>query len=277
MMADNRPVGVFDSGVGGLSVWQAIVRRLPHESTVYVADSAHCPYGPRPADEIVRFSTGISRFLLTQDVKMIVVACNTASAAALNRLRAMFDVPFVGMEPAVKPAAQATRTGHIGVLATEGTFHGELFNRTAATHARAVTVHRRVAHGLVSLVERGNFSGAEAETLVRRHLLPLLAENVDQLVLGCTHYPFLLPLMREIVGTQMAIIDPADAVAKQVQRVLDRRAARATGSARHRFFSSGDTRSLEKILAQTGYTRFEINRLRWRYSGSVPVALDSVE
>ncbi len=276
-MADNRPIGVFDSGVGGLSVWREIVRQLPGESTIYVADSAHCPYGPRPAAEIEQFSIEISRFLLAQGAKMIVVACNTASAAALNQLRAMFDVPFVGMEPAVKPAAQATRTGHIGVLATEGTFHGELFNRTTETHARDVTVHRRVAHGLVSLVETGNFSGAEAETLLKQHLLPLLAENVDQLVLGCTHYPFLLSLMRRIVGAQMEIIDPADAVAKQVQRVLDNRATRATGNARHQIFSSGDTVSLEKILAHVGYTGLKINRLQWQHDGSVHAALDSVE
>ncbi len=272
-MANNRPIGVFDSGVGGLSVWREIVRQLPHESTIYVADSAHCPYGPRPAAEIVQFSTEISRFLLAQGAKMIVVACNTASAAALKHLRATFDVPFVGMEPAVKPAAQSTRSGHIGVLATEGTFRGELFNRTTETHARGVTVHRRVAHGLVSLVEGGNFSGAEAESLLRRHLSPLMAANVDRLVLGCTHYPFLLSLMREIVGGRMTIIDPADAVAKQVQRVLTRRAAQADGSARHKFFSTGaDTASLEKLLAHIGYPRAEINRLRWRHA-----ALDSAE
>lgn len=276
-MADNRPIGVFDSGVGGLSVWREIVRQLPRESTIYVADSAHCPYGPRPAAEIIQFSTEITRFLLAQGAKMIVVACNTASAAALKQLRATFDVPVVGMEPAVKPAAQATRTGHIGVLATEGTFQGELFNRTTRTYARHVMVHRQVAHGLVSLVEGGDFSGAAAESLLRRHLLPLMAANVDQLVLGCTHYPFLLPLMRQIVGAQMEIIDPADAVAKQVRRVLDSRAACADGASHHRFFSSGDTQPLKKLLAHVDCANAEINRVQWQTNSPTHVMLGSVE
>lgn len=263
-MADNRPIGFFDSGVGGLSVWRRVVHHLPHESTLYVADSANCPYGPRATADIIRFSTEITRFLLAEGAKLIVVACNTASAAALAHLRATFDVPFVGMEPAVKPAAKATRSGHIGVLATEGTFHGELFNQTTATFARHVHVHRQVAHGLVALVESGKIDGADAEKLLAEYLSPLLAQNIDQLVLGCTHYPFLLPLMRKIVGDGVTIIDPADAVAKQVARVLNSNTAFADGTPHHRFFSTGDGQSLAMLLAQVGYPSAKINRLRWQ-------------
>jgi glutamate racemase len=170
------------------------------------------------------------------------------------------------MEPAVKPAANATRTGHIGVLATEGTFQGDLFNHTADTHARHVNVHRQVAHGLVSLVEAGELSGNRAEKLLREYLDPMLAQGIDQLVLGCTHYPFLIPAMEKIVGNQVEIIDPADAVAKQVHRILAQGdiAADTQNSPQHRFFSTGDGDILKNILQQIDMPFSGVELLAWR-------------
>ncbi len=254
-MTDSRPIGLFDSGVGGLSVWREVVRRMPHEATLYFADSAHCPYGPRPAAEIQALSAAITRFLLDHEAKLIVVACNTASAAALETLRAEFDVPIVGMEPAVKPAAEATQTGHVGVLATEGTLNGYLFKNTSERHARNIEVHIQVGEGLVELVEAGRLDAPETESLLRRYLEPLLAAHADQLALGCTHYPLLLPLIERVVAGRATVIDPAQAVARQVQRVLTQRGLETeTGCmARHRFFTTGlpdVLQNLASILSQ---------------------------
>lgn len=213
-------LGFFDSGVGGLSVWREVVRCLPQLPTLYVADNAHIPYGPRPAAQIRAFAHGITRFLIGRGARLIVVACNTASAAALASLRATFDVPFVGMEPAVKPAAAHTQTGHIGVLATQGTLEGELFRNTAQRHARDVAVHVQVGDGLVDLVEAGQIDHPRTEALLRRYLQPLLEAQVDHIVLGCTHYSFLLPVIRGMVPPEVTIVDPADAVARQVQRLV---------------------------------------------------------
>jgi len=264
-MIDNRPIGVFDSGVGGLTVWRQMVKLLPHESTIYVADGANCPYGPKDPQTIVSLSTEITRFLLAQQCKMIVVACNTASAAALWALRAQFSVPFVGMEPAVKPAARATRTGHIGVLATEGTLQGDLFNHTTQQYARDVIVHRQVAHGLVALVEAGEFSGRRTENLLRHYLRPMQAEGIDQLVLGCTHYPFLIPAIERVVGKTVSIIDPAEAVARQVQRILTQleQAAAANSVPQHRFFSTGTPDTLQRILAKIDAPPCTVESLAW--------------
>ncbi|MGC8879810.1 MAG: glutamate racemase, partial [Anaerolineae bacterium] len=192
-------IGLFDSGVGGLSIWQAVRRRLPYCATLYVADNAHCPYGPRPPREVRRFSAAITRFLLTQGAHLIVVACNTASAAALQWLRAHFSVPFVGLEPAVKPAVQQTRSGHVGVLATQGTVKGALFRTTAVRYAHGVILHIRTDDRLAQCVEQGQIDAPETEQLLRDYLQPMVDAGVDQLVLGCTHYPFLLPVMRRIL------------------------------------------------------------------------------
>lgn len=261
---NNRPIGVFDSGVGGLTVWQQIAALLPNESTLYVADSINCPYGPKSAREIEALATGITEFLLAEGAKAIVVACNTASAAALSALRGKFDVPFIGMEPAIKPAARATRTGHVGVLATTGTLRGELFHHTRETYANHVTVHTQVAHGLVDAVERGALSGAETGALLAEYLSPLVAARVDQIVLGCTHYPFLMPQMRRFLGEGITLIDPAEAVARQVRRVLDARSARANGaSVTHRFFSTGNTVPMQTLLAHIAAPEAIITPLQW--------------
>jgi glutamate racemase len=246
-MTDNHPgtapIGVFDSGVGGLSVWREIVRQLPAENTLYVADQAHIPYGQRALDEVRRFTGDITRFLLAQGAKIIVVACNTASGAALHTLRETFpDVPFVGMEPAVKPAVEHTRTGVVGVIATPATFEGDLFAGLVARFGNGVDLHTQACPGLVEAVESGALDTPETEALLRRYLTPLLDAGIDQLVLGCTHYPFLGPAIQRIAGPEVTLIDPAPAVARQVGRVLAQRSllAPAGQQGRHQFFTSGD-------------------------------------
>jgi glutamate racemase len=258
-------IGLFDSGVGGLSVWREVVRCLPHEATLYVADSVHCPYGPRSPQQIRGFARGITRFLIERGAKLVVVACNTASAPALEALRAEFDVPIVGMEPAVKPAAQQTRTGHVGVLATAGTLNGDLFRRTSQRHAVGVTLHVQVGEGLVERVEAGQADTPETEVLLRTYLQPMLDSGVDQIALGCTHYPLLLPVIRRIVPESVAVIDPAAAVARQVERVLTLKnlAAGEACVAGHRFFTSGQPQVLAALVGALAGREMKVERVLW--------------
>lgn len=215
------PIGLFDSGVGGLSVAREIVRQLPAHPLVYLADQAHAPYGQRSLAQIQGFAEGITRFLLAEAARVIVIACNTASAAALHGLRREFPaVLFVGMEPAIKPAAERTRSGHVGVIATAATFQGELFASLRDRFANGVIVHTQVCPELVPLVEAGELDSPAAAAALDSYLAPLLAAGIDQLVLGCTHYPFLRPLIAQIAGPGVEIIDPAAAVARQTGRVL---------------------------------------------------------
>ncbi len=264
---DNRPIGIFDSGIGGLTVWREVVKQFPEESMVYYADSGRCPYGPRPGSEIRDFSTEITRFLLeTHNVKMVVVACNTATAAAIAHLRAAFSVPFVGMEPALKPAAAHSKSKTIGILATAGTFRGKHFQETRDRYAHACNVLLQVGEGLVQLVERGETEGPEAEHLLHTYLDPMLEAGADQIVLGCTHYPFLQKTMNGIVGDRAAIIDPAPAVARQVGRLLEAHdLAAVTGNAPlYTFYTSGDEPHFRQLVQQLCP---EIGHLEARYSG----------
>ncbi len=259
-------IGIFDSGVGGLTVWREIVRELPSWGTIYVADQAHIPYGPRPLEEVRQFAEGIARFLLEQGAAVIVLACNTASAAALHHLRATFpQVPFVGMEPAVKPAVQKTRNGRVGVIATPATFQGELFASLLERFARDVRVIPQVCPGLVEAVEAGALDGPETEALVRSCLEPLLEAGVDELVLGCTHYPFLRPLMERVVGSGVEIIDPAPAVARQARRVLEQTGALPSGesSPRHAFYTTGNPARFARMLEQLVGVRGDVRALSW--------------
>lgn len=212
-----------------------------------MADSGNCPYGPRPAAEVCRLSMSISRFLLAHRCKLIIVACNTATAAALATLRATFAVPFVGLEPALKPAAQATESGHIGILATAGTLQGALFQQTRHQHAEGVVVHTQIGTGLVEQVEVGQLDTPETAQLLQTHLMPLLAQPVDQLVLGCTHYPLLMPLIERLVRGRATVIDPAPAVIRQVKRRLIEPAP-ATQQPQHTFYTTGDAVSLQPLV-----------------------------
>ena len=226
-----RPVGFFDSGVGGTCILNAFKRICPDEETIYIADSKNCPYGNKPPEEIIRLSEANVKKLLKKNCKMIVVACNTATAAAIDYLRAKYpQVPFVGLEPAVKPAALRSKTGVVGVLATAGTFNGRLYNETKAKFAKNVTVIAVVADEFVIEVERlrgcevAKLRGARAERLekiVRRRIEPLLKAGADKIVLGCTHFPHLKSVIEKVCAGRAEVIDPSDAVARQAKRVLE--------------------------------------------------------
>ena len=233
MAAKGGAVGFFDSGLGGLCILDAFKTLCPHESTIYIADSKNCPYGNKPAAEIVKLAESNTRRLLRRGCKMVVVACNTATAAAIDFLRERHpEVPFIGIEPAVKPAALRSKTGVVGVLATAGTFGGRLYNETKAKFAKDVTVIATVADEFVELVERNEISGAAAERVVRARIEPLLKAGCDKIVLGCTHFPHLKPLIEKICEGRAEVIDPSDAVARQAKRVLSARGLAAPASAK---------------------------------------------
>ena len=264
-------IGVFDSGVGGLSVVRALVQQLPGEALLYVADAAHCPYGARSKHEIRALSAGISRFLLSQGAKVIVVACNTASAAALAHLRETFpDTRFVGMVPPVKPAAQMTRTGVVGVLATPVTFHGRLYGDVVEHFGEGVRVLSTTCAGLVEQVEAGDLDGPETIRLLQACVEPLIRAGADTLVLGCTHYPFLIPALRRLVGNEVTLVEPSEAIAAQTVRVLREAGLLREGAheVQRIYATTGDGQRLEKALCRLldscGST--PVRRLRWRGS-----------
>jgi glutamate racemase len=243
------PIGVFDSGLGGLSVLQALRQQLPSENFIYVADSGHCPYGGKSARAITERAVAITDFLLAQEVKQIVVACNTATIAAVEHLRASYSTSFVGMEPAVKPAVAATRSGAVGVLATGAALAGEKLLRLINAHAGAVRIITQPCPGLVEQVEAGALDTGETVALLRRYVEPLLAMGVDTLVLGCTHYPFLRPVIAAIAGPEVTLIESGDAVARRSASLLEREgwvdSSRPPGS--FRWFTSGDPAQMQAV------------------------------
>jgi glutamate racemase len=218
---NNNPIGVFDSGVGGISVLKHIKALLPHEDLIYLADSKYAPYGNKTAQEITQRCLILSDDLLQKNVKAIVVACNTATAAAISELRETFDIPIIGMEPAVKPAAEASKNGVIGVLATVGTLKSAQFAALLESYGRHVKVVTQACLGLVECIERGELDTPQTKALIRQYTAPLLAEGADTIVLGCTHYPFLKEVIQAIVGEEIALIDTGAAVAKQLKRQLE--------------------------------------------------------
>ena len=263
---NEAPIGIFDSGAGGLSVLRTIRAELLNEEIVYFGDQAHVPYGPRPLDEVCAFSEEITRFLLAQRAKLIVVACNSASAAALPHLRKTFpNVPFVGMEPAVKPAVEQTRSGVVGVLATPATFQGALYASVLERFAQGVTVLQDTCPGLVAQIEQGALDAPETESILRGALEPMLSRGIDTVVLGCTHYPFVIPLIQYIVGENVRVIDPAPAVARQVARLLDAGKLRrqAEKSAPPAYYSSGAAESFEALLSILIGERGDVTELCW--------------
>jgi glutamate racemase len=261
------PLGIFDSGVGGLSVLREIHALLPNEATIYLADQGHVPYGSRPLEEVRAFSEEIARFLLAQGAKLIVVACNTASAAALHHLRQTFpETPFVGMEPAVKPAAEQTQSGVVGVLATPATFQGALYASVVERFASGVTLVQHTCPGLVGQIEAGNLETAETRAILEEALRPMLARGIDTVVLGCTHYPFVIPLIEAIVGPTVRVIDPAPAVARQVERVLEGRGLRSPAAAigARRFLTSGDSLAFRTLLLRLLGLNGVVERVDWQ-------------
>ena len=219
-MIQKHPLGIFDSGVGGLSVFKEIKKHLPCESIIYFADSGNCPYGSKTKDEALSLARKNIEFLLEHDCKMIVIACNTVTAVAIDRFRSEYKVPFVGMEPALKPAALQTKSKKIGILATENTFNGRLFKQTFEKYAKGIKVFIQPGYGLVELVEKGAQNSEKAENLLKEYLLPMLEKGADTIVLGCTHYPFLKGMIKKVTKNSVTIIDPGNAVAAQARRIL---------------------------------------------------------
>ena len=262
----NSPIGIFDSGVGGISVLRAIGEQMPEESVIYFGDQGHIPYGRRLTEQIRNFSEAITNFLLEHDAKIIVVACNTASAAALKYLREKFpDVQFVGMEPAVKPAAEHTQTGKVGVLATPATFQGALYASVVERFASGVELFQNTCPGLVQQIEQGNLNGEETRRILEDALLPMLEKNIDTVVLGCTHYPFVIPLIQQIVGENVQVIDPAPAVAKQTRRLLEANGMRNRSESKGevKFYTSGDPIALKSMLPILLEDSGEVERVEW--------------
>ncbi|NKF24430.1 glutamate racemase [Solimonas marina] len=249
-MSKAAPIGIFDSGVGGLSVLGEIRRLLPHEPLLYYADSAYCPYGARTTDELVTRATAITDELLAAGCKLIVVACNTATIAAIERLRATYPLSFVGIEPAIKPAVAHTRSGVVGVLATGAALAGEKFLRLHAQHRGDVRVVTQPCPGLVEFVERGELDSPQLRRLLAQYLEPLLQSGADTLVLGCTHYPFLRPVIAQLVGPGVCLLDTGAAVARQTQRVLEREALLAppTQSGQFEWRTSGERGAVTPVV-----------------------------
>lgn len=260
----NQPIGIFDSGVGGLSVFKELILKLPNEHVIYYADSLNCPYGSKSKEEVIRLSERITDFLISKKCKLIIVACNTATAAAIDSLRKNYSIPFIGMEPAVKPAALESKTKSIAVLATQGTFNGRLFKETSERFAKDVNVQVTVGNDLVKFVEDGSIGNKESIKYIKELIEPLILKNIDHIVLGCTHYPFLIPVLKEILPNTVKIINPAPAVIQQVKRVLtdhDLINKKESIEIDYEFYSSGDKEVLERMLKEMNLKKIKIYKI----------------
>jgi glutamate racemase len=260
------PIGIFDSGVGGLSVLNAVVDLLPGENLVFLADQANVPYGSRSLAEVRSLSVSITQYLLDQGAKLIVVACNTASAAALHHLRQVFRrVLFVGMEPAIKPAAEQTRSGVVGVLATPATFQGELYASVIERFATGVEVLQDTCPGLVMEIDGGHLDTPRVRAILERALHPMLARGIDTVVLGCTHFPFVIPTIEEIVGPKVRVIDPSPAIARQVERLLEANGLQGAeaSAAQRQYLTTGDPERMRRLLPRLVGDAAEVGKLVW--------------
>src|SRR5574341_1614369 len=268
MSADARPIAVMDSGVGGLSILRELRRQLPGEDMLYFADQGHVPYGPRPLAEIQSFVRSIARFFISREAKVMVIACNAASAGGLRHARQVFSqIPIVGMEPAIKPAAERTKSGIIGVITTKATYQGELFASVVDRFANGMEVVTAVCPDFVTLVEAGEFDTPAARQAAEGYLRPLIDAGIDQLVLGCTHFPFLAPVLREIVGPEVEIIDPGPAIARQVERVIGQNQNDEAHRGQVRYFTTSDPKRFYRLAAKLmnePVGRQQVERLVWQ-------------
>lgn len=248
---DKRPIGFFDSGVGGTSVWKEVVQLLPHEHTIYLADSKHAPYGRKSRQEIIDLSVKNTEFLLERDCKLIVVPCNTATTNAIKFLRENYKIPFIGIEPAIKPAALKSDTRKVGILATKGTLSSELFNKTQREFAMDVNTIEIVGTGIVELIEAGKKDSAEMVELLVKITEPFMISGIDYLVLGCSHYPYIKPLLKELLPARVKIIDSGAAVARQTMNVLKKHDLLnlSDQAGNHFLYSNLDTRTLESLTS----------------------------
>ena len=248
-MTKNNPIGLFDSGIGGTSIWKEIHELMPNEDTIYLADSKNAPYGQKSKEEIIHLSSKNTEFLLNQNCKIIVVACNTATTNAIKELRAKYQVPFIGIEPAIKPAALHSKTQTIGILATQGTLNSELFHQTAQQFHETKIIEQ-IGHGLVPLIEEGKINSPQIKQLLNNYLQPMIEANIDYLVLGCSHYPYLLPQIKKILPKHIKIIDSGEAVAKQTKNILTEINALNTENHQPKniFYTNANPTVLKKIL-----------------------------
>ncbi|WP_103865808.1 glutamate racemase [Aquimarina sp. I32.4] len=246
----NQSIGIFDSGVGGTSIWKEIVTLLPNEDTIFLADSQYAPYGKRSKEEIIELSIKNTEKLLNLNSKIIVVACNTATTNAIKVLRATYDIPIIGIEPAIKPAAIHTKTKKVGVLATKGTLSSELFTKTSDLYTQNIEVIEVIGTGLVELIEAGKIESKEMYTLLNTYISPMLEENIDHLVLGCTHYPYLIPVLKKILPSKVSIIDSGEAVARQTKAILttNNLLTHSTKNGNHTIYTNGDISIIQEIL-----------------------------
>jgi len=261
---NNQPIGLFDSGVGGTSIWKEVVKLLPNENTIYLADSKHAPYGEKTTEEIIELTKNNTEFLISKGCKLIIVACNTATTNAIDFLRTSYNIPFIGIEPAIKPAALLSKTGAIGILATKGTLTSKLFEKTAKEYTKNITTIEQEGEGLVPLIEDGKLNSQETKHLLNKYLKPMLNFNIDHLVLGCTHYPYLIPQIREIIGNKVVIIDSGAAVAKQTKAILEKNNLSANNpfESSHHFYTNGNRDVLETILNDVP-SKFTIEKLNY--------------
>ncbi len=248
---NNRPIGIFDSGVGGISIWMELQQRLPSEDTIYLADSKNAPYGEKSAQTIVQLSVKNTELLLDLGCKLIVVACNTATTNAIEYLRKQYPIPFIGIEPAIKPAALQSTSGTVGVLATRGTLSSALFHSTVQNHASNIKIIEQEGKGLVELIEAGQATSETARNLLQKYIKPMVASGIDHLVLGCTHYPHLIPLLRQELPAHVKIIDCGEAVANQTYRILEKQGLLAADykNAEHQFYTNADPALVTSFLA----------------------------
>ncbi len=248
---NDSPIGIFDSGIGGLSVMKEVIKILPNESIIYFADKKNCPYGNKSKNEIIKLSEKIVQYLITKNCKIIILACNTATGAAIQYLRKKYFINFIGIEPATKSAAEYTKTGQIIILATEHTFQTDHFNNTKNKHAHNITVHIQTGKGLVELVESDKIETNKTFNLLRKYLIPYLKYDIDSLVLGCTHYPFLIPIIKKILPKNIKIFNPSPSVAKQTKKILEiKKLSNTLSKPKYQFVTSGKKKDLELILSK---------------------------
>lgn len=249
---ENKPIGIFDSGIGGTSIWKEIHELLPLENTIYLSDSKNAPYGIKSSKEIRNLSIKNTDYLIENGCKIIVVACNTATTNAITYLRSHYNIPFIGIEPAIKPAALQSKTKKIGILATKGTLNSSLFEKTASNFKNDIEIIEQIGVGLVELIEEGKIYSNEMKSLLTLYLKPMIAKNIDHLVLGCTHYPYLIPVIKDIIGNKITIIDSGLAVARQTKNVLhSNNLLRTTNNhQKSEFYINKDKQVLESIVSK---------------------------
>ena len=256
-MINKNPIGLFDSGIGGTSIWRAIHELMPNENTIYLADSKNAPYGQKTKEEIIALCEKNTELLLEMNCKIIVVACNTATTNAIKELRAKYDVPFIGIEPAIKPAANNSKTQTIGILATKGTLNSALFSDVVKSYTNTKIIEQ-IGHGLVELIEEGEIDSPEMNHLLEEYLRPMVNANIDYLVLGCSHYPYLIPQIKKLIPASIQIIDSGEAVARQTKKVLlEKVGFNSDTNSKQLFLTNGNPIVLDAVLGG----KYSVNKI----------------